>query len=50
MKLVRFGPSGQEKPGTIDASGKLRDLSSIVQDIDVAALSPAGLSRLKATD
>jgi len=50
MKLVRFGPSGQEKPGAIDANGKLRDLSSIVPDIHATALSPDGLARLKAVD
>ena len=50
MKLVRFGLSGQERPGAIDSNGKLRDLSSIVPDIDATVLSPSGLSRLKATD
>jgi 2-keto-4-pentenoate hydratase/2-oxohepta-3-ene-1,7-dioic acid hydratase in catechol pathway len=50
MKLVRYGTAGQEKPGAIDGGGKLRDLSSIVADIDAAALSPAGLARLKAAD
>jgi 2-keto-4-pentenoate hydratase/2-oxohepta-3-ene-1,7-dioic acid hydratase in catechol pathway len=50
MKLVRFGAAGQEKPGAIDGSGKLRDLSSVVPDIDAAALSPEGLARLKAVD
>ena len=41
MKLVRFGPAGKEKPGLIDADGKLRDLSKKVKDIDGAALAPA---------
>ncbi len=50
MKLVRFGPLGQEKPGAIDATGQLRDLSSIVSDIDAAAVSPEGLARLRAAD
>lgn len=33
MKFVRFGPVGAEKPGLLDAEGKLRDLSSIVPDL-----------------
>jgi len=47
MKLVRFGPAGKEKPGIIDAKGKIRDLSKIVKDIDGEALSPAGLAKIK---
>jgi 2-keto-4-pentenoate hydratase/2-oxohepta-3-ene-1,7-dioic acid hydratase in catechol pathway len=47
MKLVRFGPAGKEKPGIIDASGKIRDLSKVVKDIDAEALSPAGLAKIK---
>ena len=34
MKLVRYGPSGAEKPGMVDAQGVLRDLSGVVADID----------------
>ena len=34
MKLVRYGNPGKEKPGLIDADGKLRDLSGVVADID----------------
>src|SRR5262249_55404282 len=48
MKLVRFGPSGAEKPGLIDTDGKLRDLSRIVKDITPDVLTPAGLRRLRA--
>jgi len=33
MKLVRYGQPGKEKPGLIDAAGKLRDLSGVVSDI-----------------
>jgi 2-keto-4-pentenoate hydratase/2-oxohepta-3-ene-1,7-dioic acid hydratase in catechol pathway len=46
MKLVRYGNPGKEKPGLIDAEGKLRDLSSIVKDIDAAQLSPAALAKI----
>ncbi|MEO7760471.1 MAG: fumarylacetoacetate hydrolase family protein [Casimicrobiaceae bacterium] len=47
MKLVRYGPKGREKPGIIDADGKLRSLAKIVSDIDGEALSPAGLAKIK---
>ena len=47
MKLVRFGPAGREKPGIVDKSGKIRDLSKVVKDIDAEALSPSGLARIK---
>ena len=33
MKLVRFGAPGREKPGIIDTTGKIRDLSKVVPDI-----------------
>src|SRR5437868_6479456 len=46
MKLVRYGPVGHEKPGLIDAEGKIRDLSKIVPDIDADALSPKGLAKI----
>lgn len=48
MKLVRFGQPGQEKPGLIDASGALRDLSAHVADIAGDVLLPEGLARLAA--
>jgi 2-keto-4-pentenoate hydratase/2-oxohepta-3-ene-1,7-dioic acid hydratase in catechol pathway len=47
MKLVRYGAPGREKPGMIDAEGRLRDLSKIVPDIAGAALSPASLTKLR---
>lgn len=46
MKLVRFGPMGAEKPGMIDAEGKLRDLSGYLQDLTPDWLAPARLSEL----
>ena len=48
MKLVRFGEPGHEKPGMIDASGAIRDLSSIVKDIDGSTLGDESLARLRA--
>jgi 2,4-diketo-3-deoxy-L-fuconate hydrolase len=50
MKLVRYGPAGKEKPGLIDADGKLRDLSKKVKDIDGATLAPASLAKLRKLD
>jgi 2-keto-4-pentenoate hydratase/2-oxohepta-3-ene-1,7-dioic acid hydratase in catechol pathway len=46
MKLVRFGSSGKEKPGLVDAEGKLRDLSGVIADLGPEQLSPAGLARI----
>jgi 2-keto-4-pentenoate hydratase/2-oxohepta-3-ene-1,7-dioic acid hydratase in catechol pathway len=50
MKLCRYGPVGQEKPGLIDADGRIRDLSAHVTDIDGAALGADGLAKLAAID
>lgn len=47
MKLLRFGPVGQEKPGLLDADGRIRDLSAHVSDISGAAILPESLERLK---
>ncbi len=48
MKLVRFGRVGKEKPGMIDANGRLRDLSSVVSDLRGEALSPQSLRKFAA--
>jgi 2-keto-4-pentenoate hydratase/2-oxohepta-3-ene-1,7-dioic acid hydratase in catechol pathway len=50
MKLLRYGPEGQEKPGLLDRDGHIRDLAGIVADIGPEALSPAALDRLRAID
>ncbi|MGP2491454.1 fumarylacetoacetate hydrolase family protein [Mesorhizobium sp. PUT5] len=50
MKLVRYGEPGQEKPGILDADGKIRDLSGIVDDIAGAALAPQGLDKIRSLD
>jgi 2-keto-4-pentenoate hydratase/2-oxohepta-3-ene-1,7-dioic acid hydratase in catechol pathway len=47
MKLVRYGAPGREKPGIIDADGKLRDLSRIVKDIDGEMLASGGLAKIR---
>ena len=46
MKLCRYGKAGFEKPGIIDAEGKLRDLSKIVENIGPKEISPRGLKML----
>ena len=46
MKLVRYGNPGKEKPGLIDADGKLRSLVGLIDDITPAALAPKVLARL----
>jgi 2-keto-4-pentenoate hydratase/2-oxohepta-3-ene-1,7-dioic acid hydratase in catechol pathway len=50
MKLVRYGATGAEKPGLIDASGTLRDVSAHVADLSGAELSDTTMARLRALD
>ncbi|AXC50670.1 FAA hydrolase family protein [Paracoccus suum] len=50
MKLLRYGPKGQERPGLLDAGSVIRDLSGHVDDIAGAVLTPEGLARLAALD
>ena len=50
MRLLRFGPKGAERPGLVDAEGRIRDLSDVVVDIAGANLSPESLARLAALD
>jgi len=50
MKLLRYGAKGAEKPGMLDASGQVRDLSAVVPDIAAAMLTPAGLAPLRGLD
>jgi len=47
MKLVRYGNPGKERPGLIDAQGKLRDLSGVVPDLGLNQLSDASLAKLR---
>lgn len=50
MKLLRFGPKGQEKPGMLDKDGKIRDLSSVCTDIDGANIQPEQLAKIQSLD
>lgn len=47
MKLLRYGLPGQEKPGVLDAQGRVRDLSGHVADVAGSALLPENLARLR---
>lgn len=50
MKLLRYGKPGQERPGLLDATGKIRDLSTLINDLDGAALATENLARIAACD
>ena len=50
MKLLRFGNSGEEKPGIIDSNGKIRDLSNVIDDINGQTISQESLGQLKKLD
>ena len=50
MKLLRYGPAGQEKAGAVGTDGRVRDLSMLFADLDAAHLSPRTLAALQALD
>ncbi|MET3665101.1 fumarylacetoacetate hydrolase family protein [Caulobacter sp. 1776] len=50
MKLLRFGPPGQERPGLLDADGVVRDLSGVIGDLDPTTLMLDKLDALRALD
>ena len=50
MKLLRFGPKGEEKPGLLDGNGRIRDLSEKINDIDGEVLDPDRLAALAKLD
>jgi 2-keto-4-pentenoate hydratase/2-oxohepta-3-ene-1,7-dioic acid hydratase in catechol pathway len=50
MKLLRFGPPGAEKPGLLDSTGAIRDLSGVVPDIAGDTLLPESLAKLRKLD
>ncbi|KQY81487.1 ureidoglycolate lyase [Pelomonas sp. Root1444] len=50
MKLLRYGSPGHERPGLLDAQGRVRDLSALVDDIAGDVITPAGLERLRGID
>jgi len=50
MKLLRYGPVGQERPGIVDSQGRIRSLSPAVQDLTPEVISPEGLKVLAAIE
>lgn len=50
MKLLRHGPAGRERPGLLDSQDRIRDLSSVLDDISPTTLSTEGLQALRALD
>jgi len=50
MKLCRYGPKGAEKPGLVDAQGRIRDLSGVIDDVTPATITPEALERLRTVD
>jgi 2-keto-4-pentenoate hydratase/2-oxohepta-3-ene-1,7-dioic acid hydratase in catechol pathway len=50
MKLLRYGPAGEEKPGLLDSQNLIRDLSGIVPDIAGETLLPDALDRIRQVD
>jgi 2,4-diketo-3-deoxy-L-fuconate hydrolase len=47
LKLLRYGLRGQERPGVLDAAGRVRDLAGVIDDIGGSALLPESLARLR---
>lgn len=50
MKLCRYGQNGAEKPGLVDAQGRIRDLSGVIDDVTSATITPEALERLRTVD
>jgi 2-keto-4-pentenoate hydratase/2-oxohepta-3-ene-1,7-dioic acid hydratase in catechol pathway len=50
MKLLRYGPLGQEKPAILDSAGAIRDLSGVIDDINPSTVDDATLAKLAALD
>ena len=50
MKLLRYGEPNLERPGILDSSGQIRDLSSVIPDLNGVALSDSNLERLRQLD
>jgi 2-keto-4-pentenoate hydratase/2-oxohepta-3-ene-1,7-dioic acid hydratase in catechol pathway len=50
MKLLRYGPPGEEKPGVLDSQGKIHDLSSVTRDISGPVIRTGLLAELVKLD
>ena len=47
MKLLRFGNIGEEKPGAIDSNGIIRDISSIINDLNGQSIDDLTVEKLR---
>ena len=50
MKLLRLGQKGKEKPAALDKNGKLRDISSLIKDLNPETLNFETISKLEGFD
>ena len=50
MKLLRLGQKGKEKPAALDKNGKLRDISSLIKDLNPETLNFETMSKLEGFD
>ncbi|HEV7337493.1 MAG TPA: fumarylacetoacetate hydrolase family protein [Bosea sp. (in: a-proteobacteria)] len=50
MKLLRYGPAGEERPALLEGDGTIRDLDGIIQDVNGASVTPDGLRQIAAVD
>jgi 2,4-didehydro-3-deoxy-L-rhamnonate hydrolase len=50
VKLLRYGPPGQEKPGILDREGAIRDLSGVIDDISPQSIKGGLMARLQGID
>ena len=50
MKLLRHGAAGRERPGIVDKSGAIRDLSGVIDDLSAATLRRAALAKIAKVD
>ncbi|WP_407541712.1 fumarylacetoacetate hydrolase family protein (plasmid) [Deinococcus radiomollis] len=50
MKLLRYGPAGQEQPGMLDRQGQVRSLSGVISDLSPLTLNDEALDRLRTLD
>ena len=50
MKLLRVGEKGKEKPAILDADGKIRDISSHINDLNPENLNFETMSKIQSAD
>ncbi len=50
MKLLRIGSNGNEKPAALDKNGKIRDISSVLSDLEPHTINFKNISRLQETN